>query len=81
MHMHAAHTSRKTRAAPPRTFAHSTILRRYIDLGGELFTFGSDSHNADRNYADIERAKDMVRALGGKYQASFAARRMTCWRI
>lgn len=63
------------------TFAHSTILRRYIDLGGELFTFGSDSHNVDRNYADIERAKDMVRALGGKYQASFAARKMTCWRI
>ena len=63
------------------TFAHSSILRRYIDLGGELFTFGSDSHNVDRNYADIERAKDMVRALGGKYQAAFCQRRLTCWRI
>lgn len=63
------------------TFAHSSILRRYIDLGGELFTFGSDSHDAARNYQDIERAKDMVRALGGKYQASFCQRKMTCWRI
>lgn len=63
------------------TFAHSSIIRRYIELGGELFTFGSDSHGTERNYADIERAKDMVRTLGGKYQASFDQRRMTLWRI
>ena len=63
------------------TFAHSSIIRRYIDLGGELFTFGSDSHDVSRNYADIERAKDMVRQLGGKYQASFDQRRMQVYRI
>lgn len=63
------------------TFAHSSIIRRYIELGGENFTFGSDSHDPERNYADIERAKDMVRSLGGKYQASFDQRRMTLWRI
>ena len=63
------------------TLAHPSILRRYIDLGGELFTFGSDSHNTDRNYADVERAKEMVRTLGGRYQASFCQRRMTCWKI
>ncbi len=62
-------------------FAHSSILRRYIELGGENFTFGSDSHDTERNYADIERAKDLVRSLGGQYQASFAQRRMTCWRL
>lgn len=63
------------------TFAHSSIIRRYIDMGGELFTFGSDSHDTQRNYADIERAKDMVRAMGGKYQASFSKRKMTLYRI
>lgn len=63
------------------TFAHSTIIRRYIELGGENFTFGSDSHAVDRNYDGIERAKDMVRAMGGKYQASFDQRKMTLWRI
>lgn len=63
------------------TFAHSSIIRRYIELGGECFTFGSDSHGTDRNYADIERAKEMVRSLGGKYQASFEQRRMKRWRI
>lgn len=63
------------------TFAHSSIIRRYVELGGENFTFGSDSHAADRDYDGIERAKDMVRSLGGKYQASFDRRKMTLWRI
>lgn len=63
------------------TFAHSSLIRRYIELGGENFTFGSDSHDVQRDYADIERAKEMVRALGGKYQVSFAQRQATYWRI
>ena len=63
------------------TFAHSSIIKRYIELGGENFTFGSDSHAVDRNYDGIERAKDMVRSLGGKYQASFEQRKMTLYRI
>lgn len=63
------------------TFAHSSIIRRYIELGGENFTFGSDSHDVQRDYDGIERAKDLVRALGGKYQASFDRREMTLWRI
>ena len=62
-------------------FAHTTILKRYIELGGENFTFGSDSHAVDRDYDGIERAKDLVRSLGGKYQASFDQRRMKLWRI
>lgn len=63
------------------TLPHTTIIRRYIELGGENFTFGSDSHNVARNYADVERAKDAVRALGGKYQASFCQRKRTLYRI
>ena len=63
------------------TFAHSSIIKRYIKLGGENFTFGSDSHAVDRDYDGIERAKNMVRSLGGKYQASFDQRRMIRYRI
>ena len=63
------------------TLPHSTIVRRYIELGGELFTFGSDSHDVKRDYADIERAKDAVRAMGGKYQACFCQRKRTLYRI
>ena len=60
---------------------HTTILKRYIELGGEQFTFGSDSHDVERDYADIERAKEHVRALGGKYQASFCQRVKTLYRL
>ena len=63
------------------TLPHTSIIKRYIELGGETFTFGSDSHNTDRNYADIERAKDAVRAMGGKYQASYCQRKKTLYRI
>lgn len=63
------------------TLPHSSIIERYIQLGGENFTFGSDSHQVERNYADIERAKDTVRAMGGKYQASFQQRKRTLYRI
>jgi histidinol-phosphatase (PHP family) len=63
------------------TFAHSSILRRYVDLGGELFTFGSDSHDTTRNYDGIERARELVRSIGGKYQASFDQRKMTVYAI
>ena len=60
---------------------HGSIIRRYIELGGELFTFGSDSHDTARDYLDVERAKDAVRAMGGKYQASFCQRKRTLYRI
>lgn len=60
---------------------HTSIVKRYIELGGECFTFGSDSHNVDRNYQDVERAKEHVRSLGGKYQASFCQRKRTLYRI
>lgn len=63
------------------TFAHSSLIRRYVELGGENFTFGSDSHDTARDYADVERAKEMVRALGGKYQVGFEGRRAIYWKI
>lgn len=63
------------------TMPSESIIRRYIELGGEVFTFGSDAHRTSEDYRDIERAKELVRSLGGKYQASFANRRRTCWKI
>lgn len=63
------------------TLPHTTLIKRYIELGGENFTFGSDSHDVDRNYADVERAKDHVRSLGGKYQISYKRRKKNIFRI
>ena len=60
---------------------HSSILKRYIDLGGEIFTFGSDSHSVSRNYDQIERAKEQVRQLGGKYQAAFRNHQRTLYKL
>lgn len=58
---------------------HTSLIRRYIEMGGENFTFGSDSHDVSRNYEWIERAREQVKSLGGKYQASFCQRQMTLW--
>ena len=60
---------------------HPSLIRRYIELGGEVFTFGSDAHDTDRDYENIEDAKDLVRSLGGKYQASYCRRVRTLYRI
>ncbi len=57
------------------------ILRRYIELGGELFTFGSDSHDTARDYERIDEAREHVRSLGGKYQVSFRNREMTMYEL
>ena len=63
------------------TMPNESIIRRYIELGGEVFTFGSDGHSPERDYANVEQAKELVRSLGGKYQVSFEQRRRACWRI
>lgn len=58
-----------------------SLLKRYIELGGTCFTFGSDAHDPSRAYEAIEDAKALVRSLGGKYQASFCGRVRTLWAI
>lgn len=58
-----------------------SIVRRYIALGGTCFTFGSDSHDAGRDYEGVERAKEWVRALGGRYQVSYERRRPCRYRL
>lgn len=57
------------------------LIRRYIDLGGEQFTFGSDAHDVKRDYEGIEDAKELVRSLGGGYEASFCRRKKTLYRL
>lgn len=54
---------------------HDSIIKRYIELGGNTFTFGSDAHHIEENYHLIEQAKEHVKALGGKYQAGFTNRK------
>ena len=51
-----------------------SIIRRYIELGGNQFTFGSDAHIQEHDYRCVDEAKDFVKRLGGKYQAGFTNR-------
>lgn len=44
-----------------------SVLKRYVELGGENFTFGSDAHNVKdigRNYGEVA---DLVKSLGVDY--------------
>ena len=52
-----------------------SIIRRYIEKGGNAFTFGSDAHETGSDYCRIEEAKMYVKSLGGKYQAGFTNRK------
>ncbi len=47
------------------------IVLRYIELGGEIFTLGSDSHNPTRLYDKLDIAVDMLKALGANYICTF----------
>lgn len=60
---------------------HPSLIRRYIELGGEDFTFGSDAHRVGRAYENIENARELVRSLGGKYQCSFDRHVKTRWAL
>lgn len=48
------------------------IIRRYAQLGGEIITFGSDSHTPDRLGEGFDQVGEMVKACGLK---SFAVYR------
>ncbi len=52
------------------------ILRWYRELGGEILTFGSDSHSPDKIGAHFDVALDMARSVGFTHLASFEQRRV-----
>ncbi len=47
------------------------IIRRYAELGGEIITFGSDSHVSERLGEGFKEAGEIVRKCGLKYYAVF----------
>ncbi len=51
---------------PPRS-----ILQRYIQLGGEIITIGSDAHNITDIGKGYSRARDMLINFGVKYVCVF----------
>lgn len=51
------------------------ILIRYRELGGEIISLGSDSHDADRVGFNFERTAALVRSCGFRYLAHFDKRK------
>lgn len=49
-------------------------LKRYRELGGEIITIGSDSHNADNIAAHFERAAEVLKECGFRYYCVFEKR-------
>ena len=50
------------------------IIQRYIDLGGQWFTFSSDAHDIEQIYKDVALAKDMAIAKGAKWELRYQNR-------
>lgn len=47
------------------------ILKRYLDLGGTILTFGSDSHNENQVGYKLEEVKEIVKGIGFKQFCTF----------
>lgn len=47
------------------------ILKRYLELGGEIISLGSDCHNTNRLYDKLDLAMEVLAALGFKYICTF----------
>ena len=47
------------------------ILKRYLELGGELITIGSDAHKPEHLAYDFHLIPDLLQSLGFRYYATF----------
>lgn len=57
------------------------LIRRFLDLGGEFFTLGSDAHTTQDVYGHVEEAKALLKAQGAKWQVGFKERVMQVYCI
>ena len=50
---------------------HPDILWRYLDLGGEKITIGSDAHEPENVGADFKKTAELLQAVGFRYLTVF----------
>lgn len=50
------------------------VLKRYRELGGEIITIGSDSHDAEHIAEYFDRAEDVLKECGFRYYTVFEKR-------
>lgn len=54
---------------------HPDIIRRYLQLGGEIISIGSDAHDTDSIAADFETVRKLLLACGCRYYTIFRKRK------
>ncbi len=54
---------------------HPGIIKRFLQLGGEVLSVGSDAHSADAIGYRIAEAYELLKACGAKYVCRFAERK------
>lgn len=54
---------------------HPDIIKRYVELGGEIVTVGSDGHRPEHVAYDFEKVKPLLKECGVKYFTKFKARK------
>lgn len=52
------------------------VLLRYKEMGGEIISLGSDSHNPERVGKDFRYYADMLKSLGFRWTAHYEKRRL-----
>lgn len=52
-----------------------SVLRRYLELGGELITIGSDGHSPNHIAYDFDRVASLLKELGFRYYTIFKDRK------
>lgn len=57
------------------------ILKRYLELGGEIFTIGSDAHTPEHVGMDVNKAIEKLQYLGVKYLATYENRKLIMKKI
>ena len=54
---------------------HESILKRYLELGGEILTIGSDAHDPTRLGYAFEKIPALLKQVGFRYYTTFQSRK------
>ena len=59
----------------PFAHPHSDVIRRYVELGGEIITLGSDAHRPEHVAFEFEKIVPLLKECGVKYFTKFKGRK------
>ncbi len=57
------------------------IIRRFLELGGEIITLGSDAHRVEHIAHGFEAVREGLKAMGVKYAACYKNRKPVFYRL